>query len=132
MRTVKLDTLTEYQGLEDFREAITVLKKDDLYHFTWSGEDTRSEDYHVNYGTSSSLYGPIQYHYPILQKNVEKGILGTGHHSILEHFDRYYIAYHSFAVPLSKYPEEARGFHRQVRISPLDFDKTGYMKQVVV
>ncbi|MFB8636085.1 family 43 glycosylhydrolase [Enterococcus casseliflavus] len=132
MRTVKLDTLAEYQGLEDFREAITVLKKDDLYHFTWSGEDTRSEDYHVNYGTSSSLYGPIHYHYPVLQKNVEKGILGTGHHSILEYSDRYYIAYHSFAVPLSKYPEEARGFHRQVRISPLDFDEAGYMKQVIV
>ncbi|HJB22775.1 MAG TPA: family 43 glycosylhydrolase [Candidatus Jeotgalibaca pullicola] len=132
MRSVKMESLKEYEGLKDFREAITVLKRDNIYHFTWSGEDTRSENYHVNYGTSDSLYGPIHYHYPILQKNVDKGILGTGHHSILEHEGQYYIAYHSFGLPFSDFQDEERGYNRQTRISPLDFNEDGLMRRVIV
>lgn len=132
MRSVKMDTLVQYDGLEDFREAITVLKRDGRYHFTWSGEDTRSENYHVNYGTSDSLYGPIQYHYPVLQKNPDKGILGTGHHSILEHKGSYYMAYHSFGLPFSDFNDDERGYNRQTRLSPLDFDQAGMMRPVIV
>ena len=35
------------EGLYDFREAVTVLKRDEIYHFTWSCDDTGSENYHV-------------------------------------------------------------------------------------
>ena len=57
MKSVCPDTMKNLEGLYDFREAVTVFKKDGLYHFTWSCDDTGSENYHVNYGTAKQLYG---------------------------------------------------------------------------
>src|SRR5699024_5044738 len=133
MAYIHPDTVQNLIGLKDFREAVTVLKRDDYYHFTWSCDDTRSENYHVNYGISKSLFGPIEYTYPILTKNLDKGILGTGHHSILKipNKDEYYIAYHRFARPLDKYPE-GKGYNRETCISPLDFNQNGLMRPVIV
>ncbi|SEN50293.1 Beta-xylosidase [Amphibacillus marinus] len=135
MDAIEEDTLQQYAGLVNFREAVTVLKKDGQYHFTWSCDDTRSEDYHVNYGVSSSLYGPVDYKYPILTKNPLKAILGTGHHSIVKvpDQDKYYLAYHRFATPLAQYPEgKAKGYNRETCIAPLDFDQDGLMRPVIV
>ncbi|MCD8120392.1 MAG: family 43 glycosylhydrolase [Lachnospiraceae bacterium] len=129
-------TLRNIDGAEDFREAIAVMKRGGFYHFTWSCDDTGSENYHVNYGVADNLYGPIHYQYPILEKDVARGILGTGHHSIVrmqgteEHSsDRYFIAYHRFATPIGKYTE-GKGWHREVCISPLAFGDDGLMQKV--
>ena len=126
MLTVKEETLKNIVGAFDFREAITVLKRGGEYHFTWSCDDTGSENYHVNYGTADSVYGPITYHYPVLEKQGES--LGTGHHSIVKvpGKDTYQIAYHRFAMPLARYGEE-KGCHRETCIAPLAFDETGKM-----
>ena len=61
----------------------------------------------MNYGTSDSLYGPVQFRYPVLEKRPEEGILGTGHHCIMKMpgQDSWRIAYHRFALPLAEYPE---------------------------
>lgn len=120
-------------GLADFRESVIVIKRNDLYHFTWSCDDTGSEDYHVNYGTARSLYGPVEYHYPVLQKGASRGVLGTGHHSILHlpEEDRYLIAYHRFATPLERY-SAGKGWHREVCIAPLIFGDDGLMQPVDV
>lgn len=130
----KKETLQAYEGLVDFREAVEVFKRGDLYHFTWSSDDTRSENYHVNYGISKSLFGPITYQYPILEKYPERNILGTGHHSILKEPDKdeYYIAYHRFGTPLENYQEDEKGFNRETCISPLDFDHQGLLRKVIV
>ena len=61
-------TIQNLEGLFDFREAVSVKKRGGLYHFTWSCDDTGSEDYHINYGTSRELYGPVEYQYAILTK----------------------------------------------------------------
>lgn len=116
----KPETLKIIEGVQDFREAITVFKKDDLYHFTWSCDDTRSEDYHVNYGVSGSLYGPVKYQYTILEKKAEAEILGTGHHCIFKDDTEYYIGYHRFAKPLEEYPD-GKGYHREVCIDKIEF-----------
>ncbi len=125
------ETMVNLEGLHDFREAVTVLKRDGRYHFTWSCDDTGSEDYHVNYGTSDSLFGPVTYHYPVLEKNPAKGMLGTAHHSILKEpgEDRYYIAYHRFVTPLTRF-SEGKGFHRETCIDPLAFGEDGKLKKV--
>ena len=34
------ETMKNLEGLYDFREAVTVLKRDEIYHFTWSCDDT--------------------------------------------------------------------------------------------
>lgn len=126
---IKPETLTEITGLEDFREAVHVFKKDGLYHFTWSCDDTGSENYHVNYGTSECLTGAVEYHYTVLQKRPEKDILGTGHHTILEDNGQYFIFYHRFGTPLVSYPE-GKGFHREVCMDEVSFDENGRMQKV--
>lgn len=133
MITVREETMRNLAGLHDFREAVTVLKQDGLYHFTWSCDDTGSEDYHVNYGTSESLYGPVTYHYPVLSKNVEKDMLGTGHHCIFHDSEtnQYHMAYHRFVTPLSRF-SEGKGYHREVCIDPIQFGADGRMKPVVL
>ena len=127
------ETMKNLEGLYDFREAVTVLKRDEIYHFTWSCDDTGSENYHVNYGTSDSLYGPVRFEKTILQKDVQKGVLGTGHHSICKvpGKDAYWIAYHRFGTPLAQYPE-GKGFHRETCVAPLEFDEAGKMMEVIV
>lgn len=131
MISVAEDTMQSVAGLHDFREAVTVLKRGGLYHFTWSCDDTGSEDYHVNYGTAEHLYGPVTYRYPVLVKNKEKDMLGTAHHSILQEpgTDQYWIAYHRFVTPLTRFTE-GKGFHREVCIDPLTFGEDGLMQPV--
>jgi beta-xylosidase len=133
MTSFKPGTMKNLNGAVDFREAVSVVKRNGIYHFTWSCDDTGSENYHVNYGTSNSLYGAIEYKYTVLSKDQSKGILGTGHHSILKipEKDEYYIAYHRFATPIGKYTT-GLGYHRETCIDKFTFDeKSGLMKVVV-
>ncbi len=132
MVSCDLSTLKNYSGVTDFREAITVTKRDGKYHFTWSCDDTGSPNYHVNYGTSNSIYGPIQNRGPILEKDPSLDILGTGHHSILQipGEDEYYIAYHRFYTPLGTFTD-GTGHHRQTCIDKLTFDERGIMEDVI-
>ena len=125
-------TMKNISGLRDFREAVTITKRDGVYHFTWSCDDTGSENYHVNYGTSDSPYGPVNYQYTILQKDPENDILGTGHHSILymPETDEAYIVYAKFMTPLGQVTG-GFGYHREVCIDKLTFDEeTGLMNPV--
>ncbi|AIQ45841.1 glycosyl hydrolase family 43 [Paenibacillus sp. FSL R7-0273] len=131
MVTVLEDTMQNLEGLHDFREAVTVLKRDGLYHFTWSCDDTGSEDYHVNYGTSEQLYGPVNFQYTVLSKNKDKNMLGTAHHSILQDPDsgKYWIAYHRFVTPLTRF-NDYKGIHRETCIDLLSFGGDGLMQPV--
>ncbi len=132
MKSIVCGTMKNIEGTFDFRESINVLKHDGIYHFTWSCDDTGSENYHINYGVSDNLYGPIEYKGSILEKDVDNDILGTGHHSIFKKEDRdeYYIAYHRFVTPLHQY-DSGFGFHREVCIDRLYFDvNTGLITKV--
>lgn len=133
MVSIDAHTMRNIEGLHDFREAVTALKRGRRYHFTWSVDDTGSEDYRVHYGTAEHLFGPVEYRYPVLVKNEDKEMLGTGHHSILQEpgTDRYWIAYHRFVTPLTRYAE-GKGYHREVCIDPLSFDEDGLMSRVVL
>lgn len=62
-------SLQNIEGLKDFREAVTVFRRNGHYHFTWSCDDTGSEDYHVNYGVSDTLYGKERF----IRNDTEKG-----------------------------------------------------------
>ncbi len=132
---IEESTLKNIEGLYDFRESVIVFQRNGRYHFTWSCDDTGSEDYHVNYGVAENPYGPVSYRGRILQKDGRRDILGTGHHSILKMpgEDRYLIAYHRFATPLSQYPEEnGKGWYRETCLAPLCFDENGYLMPVMV
>ncbi len=125
-------TMHKYRGTHDLRESIIVTKRGGRYHFTWSCDDTGSENYHINYGTSDSLYGDIAFVGTLLEKRPEADILGTGHHSILymHDSDEYYIAYHRFRTPLGMY-RDGFGFHRETCIDRLTFDEaSGLFRKV--
>lgn len=133
MVSYKPGTMHRYRGTYDLRESIIVTKRGGRYHFTWSCDDTGSENYHINYGVSDSLCGDIEYIGTVLEKRPEEGILGTGHHSILHipETDEYYICYHRFATPIGKY-DRGFGFHRETCLDRLTFDgTTGLMKKVL-
>ena len=111
-----------------FREGSVAFKRNGTYYFMYSVNDTRSEDYNVAYGMGTSPLGPFTKAAvnPILEKNTNKGILGTGHHSVLELPNGdYYIAYHRFAIP------GGDGTHREVCLDRLEFNADGTIKPVI-
>lgn len=124
----------KFNGNADFREAITVTKRGEKYHFTWSCDDTRSENYHVKYGISDSPMGEVTVIGNILEKQPELGILGTGHHSMTQipNKDEYYIAYHRFSTtPPDGVSGDSRGYNREVCIEKVEFDENGLMKKII-
>ncbi|WP_261301757.1 family 43 glycosylhydrolase [Paenibacillus andongensis] len=131
MVSLKPGTMRSLTGATDFRESMVVIKRNGLYHFTWTCDDAGSENYHVNYGTSSNLNGQIDFKYTLLAKDTSKDILGTGHQSIVKvpGKDEYYIAYHRFVTPLGQYTS-GFGFHRETSIDKLEFNANGLMKVV--
>lgn len=127
MVSVNWDTAANMEGITDYREASFVNYRNGTYHFTYSIDDTRSENYRVGYATGPTPDGPWTYHGVILQKDVEQGILGTGHQSILNvpGTDDWYMAYHRFAIP------NGNGTMRETTIDKVTFDEeTGLINTI--
>ncbi|MCE6997345.1 family 43 glycosylhydrolase [Saccharothrix sp. S26] len=126
---VSLDKSTEKtpSGLKDFREGLFLNKRAGVYYLSWSIDDTRSENYRVGYATGPSPTGPWTSRGEILTKDTGNGILGTGHHSIVQvpGTDDWYIAYHRFAIP------GGDGTHRETTIDRLHFEADGSIRKVV-
>ena len=117
-------TLRDYA----FREGAYVFKRNGLYYFLWSVDDTGSPNYHVAYGTCSSPLGPIEVaEQPvILQQRPGEHIYGTAHNSVLQipGKDEWYVVYHrinSGFIDRDKGP----GIHREVCIDKMEFDSNG-------
>ncbi len=123
MISVNTSSLRIISGLTDFRESIAVFKRNNNYYFTWSCDDTGSENYHINYGIASSLTGSITNKGTLLQKDTSTGILATGHQSViyLQNSDRCFIAYHRFYTPISQ--SGCVGHHRETCIDEITFKK---------
>jgi hypothetical protein len=102
-------------------------KRAGTYYLSWSIDDTGSENYRVGYATASTPTGPFTNRGVILAKDTSLGILGTGHHSIIQipGTDEWYIAYHRFGIP------GGDGTHREVTIDRLWFEPDGSIRPVV-
>nr|GID87832.1 hypothetical protein Ade03nite_67560 [Actinoplanes derwentensis] len=116
----------------NYNEGSFVIKRNGVYYFMWSENDTRSADYRVAYATGTSPLGPWSDRVGvILQKDASLGILGTGHHSVVQvpgtssSSQDWYIAYHRFAIP------GGDGTHRETTIDRLEFAADGSIKPVV-
>jgi beta-xylosidase len=128
MVSINWDTVQNIDGLVDFREGLFLVYRQGTYHLTYSIDDTGSVNYRVGYATSDSVTGPWTYRGVVLQKDTSKGILGTGHDSMLNvpGTDIWYIAYHRFHIP------DGDGTHRETTIDKVTFDpETGLMETVV-
>ncbi|KAJ4313759.1 hypothetical protein N0V94_006775 [Neodidymelliopsis sp. IMI 364377] len=127
MLSFKNGTLRAITGLTDFREGIFLNYRNGIFHLTYSIDDTRSENYRVGYATATSVEGPWTYRGVILQKDESKGILATGHNSIIQvpGTDDWYIAYHRFSIP------NGNGTLRETTIDKVFFDEEGLIVPVV-
>ena len=116
----------------DFREGSFVIKRNGTYYFMWSEDDTRSEDYHVAYATGPTPLGPWTERGTILCKRPEYGILGTGHHSVVNvpGTDQWYVTYHRFALNGPGRPG-GDGTHRETTVDRLRFAADGTIEPVV-
>ena len=123
MLTVKTSTLRKLEGLDGFRESVAVFKRNGIYYWHWSCDDTGSENYHIRYGTSTSLTGSITYRGILVEKDPENGILATGHQSIIyiPETDKCFIAYHRFYTPLSIGGNV--GHHRETCVDEVTFNR---------
>lgn len=115
-----------------FREAPYVFYRKGVYYFLWSVDDTGSPNYHVAYGTSDSPLGPIRVaEEPVILKQVpEKEIYGPAHCSVLQapgKKDNWYIVYHRIN---KEYLQNGPGWHREVCIDRMEFNKDGTIKPV--
>lgn len=112
--------------LPGFREAVWMHRHGSTYFLSWSQNDTRDEDYRVHYATSSSPHGPWADQGELLSKRPHRGILGTGHHSILRipDTDDWLIAYHRFSIP------DGNGHRREVTIDRLRHTDDGRLERV--
>lgn len=128
MLSLKSGSIKAISGLTDFREGIFINYRKGLFHITYSIDDTGSENYRVGYATSTSVDGPWTYRGVVLQKDTSKGILATGHDSIVNvpGTDDWYIAYHRWQIP------GGDGTHRETTIDRVYFNATtGFMETVV-
>jgi beta-xylosidase len=123
-------TLQDYA----YREAPYVFKRKGIYYFLWSVDDTGSPNYHVAYGTSTSPLGPIKVADDpvILIQRPDQQIYGPAHNSVLQvpGKDKWYIVYHRIN-PAYIDKKDGPGFHREVCIDRLEFEKDGRIKPVV-
>jgi beta-xylosidase len=127
MISLKENSTRAIAGLTDFREGIFVNYRKGLFHLTYSIDDTGSENYRVGYATATSVHGPWAYRGVVLSKDMSKGILATGHSSVVNvpGTDDWYMAYHRFKIP------GGDGTHRETTVDRVEFDAEGYMKVVV-
>ncbi|MEN3322427.1 family 43 glycosylhydrolase [Mariniflexile soesokkakense] len=134
MTSIKTETLTILKPDNTFREGANIFYRNGVYYFTWSENDTRSEDYRVRYATSTSPLGEftIPNDNLLIAKDKELGILGTGHHSILQipGKDEWYIVYHRFDYPNGIKMGRSAGYNREVCIDKVEFQTDGSIKQV--
>jgi arabinoxylan arabinofuranohydrolase len=134
MISLKQETLKTIKVDRTFREGTTVFFRNGIYYFLWSEDDTRSENYRVRYGTSTSPLGPINIPTDnlVIAKDPSTGIYGTGHNSVLQlpGKDEWYIVYHRFNFPKGITMGGAAGFNREVCIDKMEFNADGSIKQV--
>lgn len=117
-----------------YREAPYVFKRNGLYYFLWSVDDTGSPNYHVAYGTAKSPLGPINVaEQPvILIQQPDKEIYGPAHNSVVKipGKDEWYMVYHRINKDfISK--DKGPGYHREVCIDKMTFDKKGNIKPTI-
>ncbi|MHA6247172.1 family 43 glycosylhydrolase [Pontibacter sp. CAU 1760] len=118
-----------------FREGAHVFFRNGTYYFLWSEDDTRSENYRVRYGMSTSPVGKIKVpeNNLVIAKAPEKGIYATGHNSVIQvpGRDEWYIVYHRFNFPKGIAMGDAAGYNREVCIDRMEFNADGSIRQVM-
>ncbi len=132
---VKLDPdLASFAGApvditpSNYFEAPFVLKRDGIYYLMYSQGKTIDDSYRVHYATGRSPLGPFLEapNSPVLVKDVDKNILGPGHHTVFHKDGVHYILYHRHAIPLD--PSSTR---RQLCLEEMRFNSSGLIENII-
>ncbi|WP_446456331.1 glycoside hydrolase family 43 protein [Tuanshanicoccus lijuaniae] len=120
----------EWEGLDGdvvWNEGPFVLKHDKRYYLMYSANFYASSDYAIGYAVADNPMGPFEKyeHNPIVASDLEKGISGPGHNSVVKGLDdkTLYMVYH-----IHTDPEHPSG-DRRMAIDELVFEE-GVMKLV--
>ncbi|PHR91720.1 MAG: alpha-N-arabinofuranosidase [Robiginitomaculum sp.] len=98
-----------------FFEGTWVFERNGTYYLTYSTGDT----HYLVYAIADTPYGPFTYQGRILEP-----VQGwTTHHSIFEHDEKWYLAYHDTKL-------SGRTHLRNVKIIALDFDENGRIQKI--
>lgn len=108
-----------------YREGQNILKKDGKYYMLYSEGVWTGGDYHVRYAVADNILGPYQIKMPILVSNINQTIIGTGHNSVLQVDDRYFMVYHRQSYPMTNY------IRRQTAVNEMSFNDDGTIKAVL-
>ncbi len=109
----------------NMREGVYMFKREGKYYMSWSVDDARSDNYHVEYSIGDSPLGPFEYQGVLLEKAAN--LVGTGHHSIIQmpDSDDWYIVYHRHFVP------DGGGQYREIATQKMTFNSDGTIQRVV-
>ena len=104
-----------------------MIKHDGLYYLTYSDGKCTNDTYKVRYSVGKTPFGPFTEgtNSPILSSDIEREILGPGHHCIFMLDGKYYIAYHRH-----KRPYNAETLLRQICFDKLEFGGNGLIEKV--
>ena len=112
----------EVSSWEGFvREGAWVLEHEGSFHLMYSGNMFEKLEYGIGVAVALDPLGPFtrDIRNPILKSNVETGVYGPGHHSVVEGaYGDQLIFYHTKVSS-----EDGEG--RLVRYGPLEFDEQG-------
>jgi hypothetical protein len=130
MKTFERKGRIPYSQLEGIMEAPYMLKRNGKYYMMYSNASCHDETYNVRYSIHESsptadtgwTYGQNN---PILSSQVERNIHGTGHHSVLQEDDYYFMVYHRHDIWVS-----AGGLTRQTCIDPMIFTEDDQIEAV--
>lgn len=125
------DNLVDFDSEEillsapNFREGVYMFTRNNKYYLSWSVDDARSENYHLEYSIGDSPLGPFTYQGVLLQRNENK--VGTGHHSVINaaNSDDWYVVYHRHFVP------DGGGQYREIAIQKMSFKADGTIEEVI-
>ena len=124
----------EWEGTKSMwarsNEGMTVFKSNNTYYMMYSGNHWRDPNYGIGYATSDRPVGGLWTKYegnPILEKDLERGISGPGHNSIIRSPDEkeLFIVYHTHILK----DGEVRG-GRTINIDRLMIKKDGILEVV--
>lgn len=112
---------------EHYFEGPYMFKKDGVYYLTYSEGLCTDHTYKVQYSTSKTPYGPFVFgkNNPILRSELEQGIKGPGHHTMLTLKGKHYIMYHRIS------PNSNKELLRQICIDQINVESKGILSKVI-
>lgn len=110
----------------NYFEGPYMLKHNGTYFLMYSEGKCTDTSYKVRYSTAASPLGPWKEgtHSPVLSTDLNAGVYGPGHHTILSLKGKYYIIYHRIA------DQNTKDLLREICIDPLEFDEKGDLRTV--